>query len=392
MRTWLACAAFFAVSLLVPMPGHAADGWLIASHNETINTGQAILIEAVRPAHLAAWPASLRLKISGAGVEEEVELSPEEAASTGGERRLYSGNTRKKFAGIVRAELVDQKSNRLMMLASQDDDTGPVQIADPTATGEPQSSGSAAPTVVIAQPGDEPALSANERAYFLLGSDDERGTDARFQLSFKYRPFAPESSVAEFLPYLSNLYFAYTQTTVWDIGDESSPFRDTSYRPSLFYRWVGDGGSIAPQEWRAGYEHESNGQSGTDSRSIDTAFVRPTWHIDFANGKRLTLLPKFYQYLAQDNTNSDIERYRGYADWQLRYGREDGLVVGGLFRHGTGGYASGQLDFSYPLSDRIFARTGTFMHLQIFSGYGETLLDYNIDRGTQIRLGLSLVR
>ena len=67
-------------------------------------------------------------------------------------------------------------------------------------------------------------------------------------------------------------------------------------------------------------------------------------------------------------------------------------MISGLYRQGTRGYAAGQLDFSYPLSDRIFARTGTFVHLQIFSGYGETLLDYNVDRGTQVRLGLSLIR
>lgn len=383
--------ALLAAFVLFPVAGYAADEWLIASHDETINTGQAIVIEAVKPASLANWPDQLRLKLSGAGVDEEVELVAEDAAA--GLRRVYSGQTRKKFVGIVRAELADQASNRVVMLASQDDDTGPVQVVEaPIAGEETDTPEDAAPKVVIAQPGEEPALSANEPAYFILGSDDERGTDARFQLSFKYRPFAPDGSVAEFLPYLSNLYFAYTQTTVWDIGDESSPFRDTSYRPSLFYRWVGDGAGIAPEEWRAGYEHESNGQSSNDSRSIDTAFIRPTWHIDFANGRRLTLLPKFYHYLAEDNTNEDIERYRGYADWQLRYGREDGLVIGGLFRHGTGGYASGQLDFSYPLSDRIFARTGTFLHMQIFSGYGETLLDYNIDRGTQVRFGLSLVR
>ncbi|HEX5539231.1 MAG TPA: phospholipase A, partial [Methylophilaceae bacterium] len=104
-----------------------------------------------------------------------------------------------------------------------------------------------------------------------------------------------------------------------------------------------------------------------------------------------SLLPKFYQYIEKSD-NSDIQHYRGYADWQARYGREDGWMVTGLYRQGTQGYSSGQLDISYPLSDRIFARTGTFLHLQIFSGYGETLLGYNVDNGTQIRLGLSLVR
>ncbi|MDP2246926.1 MAG: phospholipase A, partial [Nitrosomonadales bacterium] len=71
---------------------------------------------------------------------------------------------------------------------------------------------------------------------------------------------------------------------------------------------------------------------------------------------------------------------------------EDGLILNGLYREGTGGYATGQLDISYPISERIFARTGSFVHLQLFSGYGETLLDYDRDRDTQIRLGISIAR
>jgi outer membrane phospholipase A len=345
----------------------------------------------VRPSGVAEWPQSLLLELSGAGVSEEITLEPKSEGD--GNRRLYGGRTHKRFVGIVRAELADQPSNRVVMLASEDNNTGPVQIAAPTVAAEDGQADPPAkrPEVVIAQPGEEPALSANEPSYFLIGSNEDNATDARFQLSFKYRPFAPDGTVADYLPYLSNLYFGYTQTSLWDIGDDSSPFRDTSYRPSLYYRWVGDGGQFVPYEWSAGYEHESNGQSAEDSRSIDMAFVRPTWHFDFANGRRLTFMPKFYHYLEKSD-NSDIHHYRGYADWQMRYGREDGFVVSGLYRQGTHGYATGQLDFSYPLSNRIFARTGTFVHLQVFSGYGETLLDYNVDRGTQVRLGISLIR
>lgn len=389
MKIWPVYVALIAALSGWSAAASAAEDWLIASHTETINTGQVISIEAVKPTGLATWPQTLRLKVSGVGVTEEIELVAEAAGND--IRRLYKGNSRKNFAGVVHAELADQPSNRLIMLASRDDGTGPVQIAQEAVPDENKAPADGAPTVIIAQPGDEPALSANEPSYFVVGSNDERGVDARFQLSFKYRPFDPKGSVAEFSPYFSNLYFAYTQTTLWDIGGKSSPFRDTSYRPSLYYRWVGDGGKLLPYEWRAGYEHESNGQSGADSRSIDMAFVQPTWHLDLANGNRLTLLPKFYHYLEKDD-NSDIQRYRGYADWQARYGREDGWMVSGMYRQGTGGYSSGQIDVSYPLSDRIFARTGTFVHFQVFSGYGETLLDYNVDHGTQVRLGLSLVR
>lgn len=367
----------------------AADQWLIASKNEAINTGHRISLEVVKP-DAANWPATLKLKLSGNGISEEIELVADKAAPSNTARRLYAGTPHQKYIGIVRAELMGEPSNRLLLLAASDD-LGPMQVDPEPGAIVAADAEKPRPILVIAKPGEEPGLSANDPMYFVVGPDRHNGADARFQLSFKYRPFDPESSIAEFAPFLSNLYFGYTQTTLWDLGEDSSPFRDTSYRPSLFYAWSGSGRKLMPDEWRIGVEHESNGQGGVDSRSLNTVFVRPTWHLDLSNGRRLSFLPKIYEYLEKDN-NPDIQRYRGYADWQARYGREDGLIINGLYRQGTGGYLSGQLDFSYPLSDRIFARTGTFIHLQVFSGYGETLLDYNKQRDTQIRLGISLTR
>jgi phospholipase A1 len=40
----------------------------------------------------------------------------------------------------------------------------------------------------------------------------------------------------------------------------------------------------------------------------------------------------------------------------------------------------------------VFTRIGGFLNFQIFSGYGETLLDYNVKSQTQFRVGVSLVR
>ena len=245
--------------------------------------------------------------------------------------------------------------------------------------------------MVLAQAGEEPPVSANEPLYFVVGSNKERNFDARFQISFKYRPFDPEARVAQFIPFASNLYFAYTQTSIWDLGAHSSPFKDTSYRPSVYYKWTGSGRGMVPDVWKAGFEHESNGRDNKDSRSINMAFIQPLWNVDFAHGRRLTLMPKIYQYLEKTD-NSEIQRYRGYVDWQARFGREDGAILTGLYRQGTGGYASGQFDLSYPISDKIFGRTGTFIHLQLLSGYGETLIDYNRSHDAQLRIGLSLAR
>jgi phospholipase A1/A2 len=389
----------FALALIMadifPAYVSAAEQWQIASKSEFINFGQKIRVDIVKLEESNNWPATFKMKLSGSGNSEEIELTPAHSSASSPLYQSYVGYATKNYVGIVRAELADQSSNRIVMLAPRED-AGAMQVIEAvepnnTAINIESSSSNSAAKIVIANPDNEPALSANEPMYFIMGKNSEHGTDARFQLSFKYRPFDPEGSIAGFVPLLSNLYFAYTQTTVWDIGEQSGPFRDTSYRPSLFYRWVGSGRGVLPDEWRVGAEHESNGQPGISSRSLNTTYIRPTWNFDMANGQRLSFYPKLQYYLNKQE-NSDIQRYRGYVDWQLRYGREDGLMLGGLYRLGTGGYSSSQLDVSYPISDRIFARTGAFVHLQLLSGYGETLLDFDKKSDTQVRIGLSIAR
>lgn len=366
----------------------AEDQWLLIAQGEAVNVGQALSFKVVKPGNVAGWPASMHIKLSGTGSsDEEIELTARENGEANQVSREYHGMPRQAFVGVVRAALVEQPSNTVLLLANNEP---VIAIEGEENATQIAATENVAPQVVIAAPDDEPALTAEEPVYFLFGHGHEHGWDARFQISFKYRPFEPKGSVAQFAPFLSNLYFSYTQTTLWDIGSDSSPFRDTSYRPGLFYHLAGNTHGWLPSHWRIGVEHESNGQGGNDSRSLNTAYIRPSWQINFASGRKLILSPKIYTYLDKDE-NPDIQHYRGHADWQLRYGREDGLMLTGLYRQGTRGYATGQLDITYPLSDRILSRTGTFAHLQLFSGYGETLLDYD-HKNTQIRLGISVTR
>lgn len=383
MKTSISPKLGFLALLLFSYSCLAAEDWLIASHTESIGMGQKLTIEVVRPEGVSAWPETLQLNLTQDGKTDTLQLEP--ASSATGNRRVYEGRLHQKHLGVVRAELAGQSSNRILLLAADE------QGITPSVAAPEVEEAADRPVVVLAQPGEEPALSAYEPAYFVFGTNSENGKDAKFQLSFKYRFFDPQGSIAERYPLLSNVYFTYTQTTVWDLGGDSSPFRDTSYKPGVFYRWLSDSKEWLPYEYHLGLEHESNGQSGDESRSINIGYLRPIWHWDLENGKRLTFYPKIYSYL-EKSENEDINEYRGYVDWQMRYGREDGLIVNALYRQGTQGYATGQLDFSYPLSERIFARTGAFAHLQIFSGYGETLVDYNRENDTQIRLGISLVR
>lgn len=79
-----------------------------------------------------------------------------------------------------------------------------------------------------------------------------------------------------------------------------------------------------------------------------SGLVRAFWRTVFANKRTLIFAPKVYGYLNKEG-NTDIQRYRGYADWVFRYGREDGLILATQLRLGTSGRGSAQFDFTYPL-------------------------------------------
>lgn len=380
--------------ILLVLPLHAiADGnWLIASESETVAANGALELQVVRPSVELAWPAVLHLRLIAAdGAQSDIPLQAADDASSDAMRRRYTGDFGKNVSGLVRAELADVKSNRLALLAGEPEfKLEPLPATQPITlvaqADEPDGRDAAQQTITL-QETELPALSVNEPIYFVMGGDG----DGRFQLSFNYRLFSPEGPVVKFMPVLKGLHFGYTQNSFWDLGEDSKPFRDTSYRPSLFWQGKLEERAWWPRTWKAGYEHESNGEEDQDSRSMDTLFLEPKWQKEFTDGNVLAFSPRFRIYLDKEE-NADIQRYRGYANWAMQYGRDDGWKFSVNYMQGTSGYATGQIDASYPLGTEVFSNIGSFIHFQYFSGYGETLLNYNARKDDQFRIGISIVR
>lgn len=233
----------------------------------------------------------------------------------------------------------------------------------------------------------------HEPIYFLYGPDEPA---AKFQLSFRYRLAGHRDSPVETDPPAKGLYFAYTQRSLWDIKEPSSPFYDTSYMPELMFE------SLAADHpdrdrlvnflgYQTGYRHESNGRDGLDSRSLDILFVRPAVMIGRREGWRAVVAPRLFTYLGESSDNPDIEDYRGYGELLLSFGRDDGLqvnltaIAGREFDKG-----SVQVDLTYPIQIESLD-FDTYLHFQYFDGYGESLRDYDSKSSTW-RAGLSLVR
>ncbi|MDP2762242.1 MAG: phospholipase A [Sideroxyarcus sp.] len=370
----LACAA-----LMLPTVSLATPEWLIAASGESVRVGGKLKLEIVRPDESTPWPASLPLKIISFKTTETVILYPDTSAIGDDVRHAYVADLPHQMQGLLRIELAEAPSNRLLLSVADPGDPIEVMLAD---------SPMVPPHRLEPMPENEPALSVLEPVYFVAGLN---GDYARFQLSFKYRLFEPESTPVQWFPALGKLHFGYTQTSFWNMSASSMPFHDTSYRPSLFWQSKLDEGTTGPSYLRSGYEHESNGRDVASSRSINIIYFQPVLRKDFAGGDSLFFAPRFYGYINQEG-NPDIERYRGYVDWQVRYGDERGWLLSSRIRTGTAGYGSALLDFSVPLRKPLFSRTGGFLYFQLFSGYGESLLDYNLKSPAQLRVGLSIVR
>jgi outer membrane phospholipase A len=234
-------------------------------------------------------------------------------------------------------------------------------------------------------------LSTYEPMYFAIGKNGD--TLGKFQFSFKYRLVLPDDPRSQ--GFLDNLYFAYTQTSIWDFSQASAPFRDTSYEPQLFY-YLQDTGWKSPFFTRmgiaAGIGHESNGRAGDASRAVNTVFVRPTWDFGDLNSNHLTISPKAYYYITKSG-NEDIADFRGYVDLLVKYGSPDGWQLATTLRKGTKGWrGSVDSELTYPLAKLIGNAWGGFLWIGYFNGYGEDILDYNQRQHWIARIGYSVAR
>lgn len=232
------------------------------------------------------------------------------------------------------------------------------------------------------------AISAYEPIYFAVGRNG--GATARFQLSFKYRPFSPVDP--EHPRFINDWYLGYTQRALWDLHSSSIPFVDVTYNPSLFWAREALWQSRDHRRWlglNTGAEHQSNGKGGQDSRSLNDLYVQPEFNTRIGNDSTLSFKPRFKYYVATDH-NMGYPDTMGYVDWKLAWTQDYGLGLSTLYRRGTHGRNTTQIEASWPLQ-RTFLHMNGYLYLQYFQGYGETLLGYNEKSGPKLRLGIALV-
>ena len=232
-----------------------------------------------------------------------------------------------------------------------------------------------------------------EPFYFIAGTESP---NAKFQISLRYQLFIEDSWVAEQWSGVTNLSVAYTQTSLWDWNGPSAPFFDSSYKPEVDYTWLRvDRGRWA--DWirldlQGGVQHESNGKSGADSRSLNLAYLRTTITFGRVGRFQVSVSPKAFVYLGELSDNPDLADYRGYAELRAVLGWSDNVQLAAIGRVGDDfDRGSLQLDLTYPMWKLPVLRSSVFLQAQYFTGYGESLLRYN-ERSDIFRAGFALFR
>jgi len=234
-------------------------------------------------------------------------------------------------------------------------------------------------------------LGPHEPIYFIYGPD---APAAKFQFSFKYKILTFGEATSQRIP--STLQFAFSQRSLWDITGTSSPFYDTSYMPELFYESLAPAseksGGLTWLGFQAGYKHESNGRDGPVSRSLNTLFVQPVFSFGALEGWHLVVMPKIFTYIGGLGDNADLKDYRGYGQLRFVIGKKNSgpslMYTGIVGQHWS--HLSNQLDLTVPVRT-LLLDFETYLLVQYFNGYGESLLSYR-DKSETIRAGFSLVR
>jgi len=193
-----------------------------------------------------------------------------------------------------------------------------------------------------------------------------------------------------------SLWLAYTQQSYWQIFDaaHSRPFRESNYEPELIYsRRLGSlqpsGLGWQPAFANLGFVHQSNGQSDPRSRSWNRVYAQLGFVQRWSGEKSLALMLRPWwrvpESAANDN-NPDIGHYLGHGDVECQYWHGQQLLTV-LARS-----RALQVDYSTPLlllDPRSPKEQSLQLHLQLFTGYGESLIDYN-QRHTTLGVGFSV--
>ncbi|WP_392339462.1 phospholipase A [Moritella marina] len=216
--------------------------------------------------------------------------------------------------------------------------------------------------------------------------DSYKTVESKFQLSLKL-PLSYRSLLVDG----DRIYAAFTIEAWWQVyaKDISSPFRETNYRPEVFY--------VAPLDWHpndantgvmVGFEHQSNGRSGSLSRSWNRVYAE----FIYEQGNLVWSVRPWYRLAENEKTdptspkgddNPDIADYMGNVEYGIGYAFGKYELSAEMRQNFSTHNGSVQVNLTTPLYGKLKG------YITVFNGYGESLIDYNHSQ-TRFGIGIAL--
>ncbi len=240
----------------------------------------------------------------------------------------------------------------------------------------------------------QPSSSAEGRT--ALTQENYRKSETRIQLSARVK-VAKDLLTGGSDTRSDSLWVGFTQQSYWQFfsPELSRPFRTTDYEPEAMYVYPADIG--LPGGWRLRYtglgiSHQSNGRELPLSRSWNRGYLMTGFELD----DRFSVEAKIWKRLfgKGDDDNPNITDFIGRGELTGTWNVNKANTVAATLRHPlrSGGKGSARLDYF-----RAFGRGAADgnlndlrFHVQYFTGYGDSLLDYNRKRNV-LSVGLALV-
>jgi phospholipase A1 len=244
--------------------------------------------------------------------------------------------------------------------------------------------------------------------YFTLNRfPDNQNAQVKFQFSVKYKFLNRNISV--FNRPLS-LYMAYSQKSLWNVGQPSLPFEESNYNPETFFNYevnLARGKASLRDILLSPYEHESNGLAGPQSRSWNRLYVairlgfypiEEKCPLESAPRDRIELFLKAWHaygysdqntYLQTIGSNKTFLGYEGFGEARLIF--RDVIVHGDNWgnRIEVSSRIGGKDNIELQYVQRV-PWLNFLPYIQYWHGYDETLLRFDRFQDRTF-LGLSFV-
>ncbi len=184
----------------------------------------------------------------------------------------------------------------------------------------------------------------------------------------------------------TSLYLAYTQLSYWQAYNKQAFFRETDYEPEIYFSDKINYPLI--KNWRLnfiniGAVHQSNGQGNSLERSWNRAYLNFMFS---SNNWIIGIKPWIiFHDSTYEQQNPNMSTYLGYEEFLVAY-KCSNQVFSFESRNffESGGRRSGNtLSWSFPLTVYIKG------YVQVFSGYGQSLIEYN-HRTNSVGVGIAL--